>query len=73
MNIGKQIKQIREWQELSQKGLAQKAQCTQATISHIEGGRDIKLSILERVVNALGWGMNLSPIQGQEEGGLNGK
>ena len=70
--ISKQIKQIREWQGLTQKGLAKKAKCTQATISHIEGGRDIKFSVLERILSALGWGINLSPLS-QGEGGENVK
>lgn len=70
--ISKQIKKIREWQGLTQRELAKRASLTQATISHIEGGRDIKLSVLERVLEVLGWGMNLSPL-GQTEGGENGK
>lgn len=66
--IFKQIKQIREMQKISQVELAKRAHVTQATISHIEGGKDIQLRILLKVLKALGWGVVLTPLPKIEGG-----
>lgn len=55
-------------QKLSQKELAKRAGVTQATISHIEGGKDIRLKVFEKVLRALGWGVVFTPLPKIEGG-----
>lgn len=57
------IRSARKSQSLTQVGLAEQAQVHQSNISDIEGGRDLSVSTLERLLQGTGHRLFALPIQ----------
>jgi transcriptional regulator with XRE-family HTH domain len=60
MNFGNAIKQARRAQGLSQEALGESVGLPQSVIARIEGGADIKVSTLQRVLSGLSVSLQLS-------------
>lgn len=53
MNIGENIKKIRQWKEIPQKAVSDSTGIPQGTLSKIEGGSDVLWSKLNDIAEAL--------------------
>jgi len=55
LKVGQRIKELRKQLELSQEGLAYKAEVDRTYVTDIENGRrNVSMEILERLIKALG-------------------
>ena len=61
MSLTKLIRDMRLEKKLSQEHLAHEAGVHINTVSRMEAGKDVKLSVFERVVDALGYEVELLP------------
>jgi len=63
LSIGALIKTIRKQLGMSQKALAKRAGVPQSTVSHVEQGkRDVNLSTLQKILDALSCDLILAPV-----------
>ena len=57
--IGLRIKELRTEKKLTQEGVAFKAEVDRTYMNHVENGRrNISVAVLERIINALGIGID---------------
>lgn len=57
--IGLRIKELRTKKKLTQEGVAFKAEVDRTYMNHVENGRrNISVAVLERIINALGIGVD---------------
>ncbi|MBG9376016.1 helix-turn-helix transcriptional regulator [Panacibacter sp. DH6] len=54
LKVGQRVRELRKQRELSQEGLAYKAEVDRTYVTDIENGRrNVSLEIMERLINAL--------------------